>query len=693
MLNCDRGGVCRPSRPRSRASAHPGDRLPPLHREERPLHAPVPLPLLSLLLWLALSALPLRVQATPPPSSPAPARQESAPSQATPVQTLAEPIRIGVLATRGPALARAQWQPLLRWLAQRVPGHRFVLHPLGLDELAEAVAREHLDFVITNPGQSVSLARQYPLAWLATLKSPAGGDNLAIGAALVVPAQAPYRHWRDLEGQAVAAVSENAFGGYLAYRFEAGEQGVRLEHFFSTVQFTGFPLDRLVERLAAGEVAAAIVPVCQLERMEREGKVARGAYRVLDDQAPAGFDCQSSTRLYPNWSFAKTERASPALALAVTRALFDLPADSEAAIAADSAGWTVPTSELAIDRLLKALDRHPLQGPWWQAAWHWLRQHQQWGWGALALVLLLGGHHLLLQYLFNRSQRRLLAARHQLEQKGRQLAQARRLAELGELGANVAHEINQPLSAIANYSQGALLRLDRLAQDPAQASLRQALEQIGLQVQRITQTVNRLRARLQKRPPRFEPCDLPTLVAELRPLLEQMLAPLDVAFTLHWRGQPRPLPLDGTGMEQLLVNLVKNGAESAAQRVAKSAAKSAAKKARAAVHSPAHPPMQAPAQAPARVELLIAFEAQGLLLEIRDNGAGLRVPATELQQAFYSDKPDGMGLGLAICREVVESHRGQFSLENLSPHGCLARVTLPVPPPETLPSSTDMPRN
>lgn len=655
------------------------------------------MPLLSLLLWLALSALPLRVQAAPTPSSPALARQESAPSQATPVQALAEPIRIGVLATRGPALARAQWQPLLRWLALRVPGHRFVLHPLGLDELAEAVALEHLDFVITNPGQSVSLARQYPLAWLATLKSPAGGDNLAIGAALVVPAQAPYQHWRDLEGQAVAAVSENAFGGYLAYRFEAGEQGVRLERFFSTVQFTGFPLDRLIERLAAGEVAAAIVPVCQLERMEREGKVARGAFRVLDDQAPADFGCQSSTRLYPNWSFAKTERASPALALAVTRALFDLPADSEAAIAADSAGWTVPTSELAIDRLLKALDRHPLQGPWWQAAWHWLRQHQQWGWGALALVLLLGGHHLLLQYLFNRSQRRLLKARHQLEQKGRQLAQARRLAELGELGANVAHEINQPLSAIANYSQGALLRLDKLAQDPAQAaaqaSLRQALEQIGRQVQRITQTVNRLRARLQKRPPRFAPCDLPTLVAELHPLLEQMLAPLDVAFTLHWRGQPRPLPLDGTGMEQLLVNLIKNGAESAAKRAAQRAAKSAAKSARAAVHSPAHPTTQAPAQEPARVELLIAFESQSLLLEIRDNGVGLRVPATELQQAFYSDKPDGMGLGLTICREVVESHRGQFSLENLSPHGCLARVILPVPPPETLPSSTDMPRN
>ncbi len=603
--------------------------------------SPVRNSLPALLLWLWLA---------PALAGPVPPQTESALARS-------EPVRIGVLATRGPALARAQWQPLMAWLDERVPARRFALEPLELDALAEAVAQSRLDFVITNPGQSVSLARQYPLAWLATLKSPAGGDNLAIGAALVVRAQAPYLHWQDLEGQLVAAVSENAFGGYLAYRFEAGEQGIRLERFFSAVRFTGFPLDRLIEQLAAGDVAAAIVPVCQLERMVREGKVAASDFRVLDNQAPAGFGCQSSTRLYPNWAFAQTEQASPALALAVTRALFDLPAHSEAAMAADSAGWTVPTSQLAIDRLLKALDRHPLQGPWWQSAWHWLRQHQQWGWGALALVLLLGGHHLLLQRLFNRSQRRLLATRQQLEEKGRQLEQARRLAELGELGANVAHEINQPLTAIANYSQGALLRLARQGQDPSLEPLRQALEQIGLQVQRITQTVNRLRSRLQKRPRQAGPTDLVALVEGLQPLLGQMLAPLGVAFALRWQGQPRLLPLDGTGVEQLLMNLIKNGAESAARTDGPAAQRAE----------------------PGRVELLVSFEAELLVMEIRDNGPGLRMPEAWLQQAFHSDKDDGMGLGLAICRDVVECHRGQLALSNLSPHGCLARVTLPAP--------------
>ncbi|MGY3943973.1 sensor histidine kinase [Aeromonas tecta] len=586
-----------------------------------------------------------------------PALAASEPSQPVPVSAQAEPVRVGVLATRGLPLARQQWQPLMGWLEQRVPGQHFALVPLELDGLAEAVADERIDFVITNPGQLVSLSRQYPLAWLATLRSPDGGDNLAIGAALVVRADAPFQGWRDLKGEAVAAVSQEAFGGYLAYRFEAYQQGVRIDDFFSAINFTGFPLDRLISQLQSKAVAAAIVPVCQLERMVQEGKIAYADFRVLDQQAVTSLGCQSSTRLYPNWSLASTERVSPALAMAVTRALFALPPDSEVARAADSAGWTVPTSPLAIDRLLKELDRHPLQSPWWQEAWHWLRQHQEWGWGALLLLALLGGHHLLLQHLFNRSQRRLLKARHRLDEQARQLEQARRLAELGELGANMAHEINQPLTAIAGYSQGALRRIakrEQAAQDPA---LTLALEQIGQQVERISQTIGRLRSRWQKRPRSPEPTDLVALMARLTPLLEQMLAPLGVELILRWQGQPRHLLLDGTGVEQLLVNLVKNGAESAAQAGAQST------------------------DAP-RVELRIAFEPDRLRLEVQDNGPGLTASQAQLRQAFYSSKADGMGLGLAICRDVVEFHRGHFSLRDAQPRGCLARVELPVTPPE-----------
>lgn len=615
--------------------------------------------LLRLLAWLVLAA-----------------QWMAAPAQAgEPAPQAAEPVRIGVLATRGEEHSRRQWQPLLDWLAHSMPGWRFELAPLALTPLAEAIADERLDFVITNPGQLVSLSRQYPLAWLATLKSPHGGDNLVIGAALVVRSDAPYHHWRDLQGEKVAAVSKEAFGGYLAYRFEAHQQGVRIDEFFSGISFTGFPLDSLITQLQREAVAAAIVPVCQLERMVREGRIDGQDFRVLDNKAPADFGCQSSTRLYPNWSMASTARAAPELALAVTRALFALPAQSEAARAADSAGWTVPASPLAIDRLLRDLDRHPLQTPWWQGAWHWLRQHQQWGWGALLMVLLLGGHHLLLQHLFNRSQRRLNRARQRLDEQGRQLddkvrqlEQARRLAQLGELGATMAHEINQPLTAIASYSQGALLRLARQEQEHALTlPLTQALEQIGQQTQRISQTIGRLRSRWQKQPHQPAPTDLQALVEQLRPLLEQLLTPLGVALSLSWQGEPRLLLLDATGMEQLLVNLVKNGAESAAQ---------------------ARPELTG--EAPG-VALLVAFEREQLRLEVRDNGPGLATPEEQWQQPFYSSKADGMGLGLAICRDVVECHRGRLTLSNLNPRGCLAQVLLPAP--MTVPPAPPRARN
>ncbi|MGL5038661.1 MAG: sensor histidine kinase [Aeromonas sp.] len=563
-------------------------------------------------------------------------------------------VDIGVLATHGIPAANHEWQPLMRWLTEQLPHHRFILHPLDLDQLADAVATHTLDFVITNPGQSVTLSRQYPLAWLATLKTLDQQSERAIGAALVVKADSPFLHWQDLENQPIAAVSENAFGGYLAYRFEARQQGIRLNHFFSAVSFTGFPLDRLIERVASGSVSAAIVPVCQLERMVREGKIADQAFRVLDNQAPAGFDCQSSTRLYPNWSFAKTERASPQLALAVTRALFALPEDHLAAIAAQSTGWTVPTSELSIDRLLRALDRHPLQQPLWQAGWRWLQLHQQWGWGALLLIMLLAGYHLLLQYLFHRSQQRLLTTRAQLTARLQQLERARHLAQLGELGANIAHEINQPLAAIANFSQGALLRLAK-SQPQGSTDLVWALQQIGQQVDRIALTIARVRAQVRKQPRSAVKTDLMALVVDLTPLLEQILAPLDVALTVNWHGQPRPLLLDGTGMEQLLVNLVKNGAESAASQYQQTGGTSA------------------------YVTIDLTFEPDHLLLDIADNGTGLPAPQVQLFENFYSSKPDGMGLGLAICRDLVEFHQGEFSLTDRQPHGCLARVRLPLP--------------
>ncbi len=102
-------------------------------------------------------------------------------------------VDVGVLAIRGYKATINRWQPLMGWLETQIPNSYFRLHPLTLDELAKGVETQGLDFVITNPGQSVLLARQYSLTWLATLRSPLNnGAAMQVGSALVVRADSPY---------------------------------------------------------------------------------------------------------------------------------------------------------------------------------------------------------------------------------------------------------------------------------------------------------------------------------------------------------------------------------------------------------------------------------------------------------------------------------------------------------------------
>ncbi|MGL6124139.1 MAG: PhnD/SsuA/transferrin family substrate-binding protein, partial [Shewanella sp.] len=110
-------------------------------------------------------------------------------------------IDVGVLAIRGYKAAINRWQPQMAWLEKQIPNTYFRLHPLSLDKLTAGVADQNLDFVITNPGQSVLLARQYSLTWLATLRSSLTNDAaMQVGSALVVRADSPYQTLMDLKG-------------------------------------------------------------------------------------------------------------------------------------------------------------------------------------------------------------------------------------------------------------------------------------------------------------------------------------------------------------------------------------------------------------------------------------------------------------------------------------------------------------
>lgn len=581
-------------------------------------------------------------------------------------------VDVGVLAIRGYKATINRWQPLMGWLETQIPNSYFRLHPLTLDELARGVETQGLDFVITNPGQSVLLARQYSLTWLATLRSPLNnGAAMQVGSALVVRADSPYHTLSDLKGRRLGIVSKNAFGGYLTLVYEAQLKGIDLPRFVGEIIPLGFPLDNLIYQLDDKKTSterhqpldAAVVPVCQLEQMQTEGLINIAHYRVLDNQAPAGFNCQVSTHLYPNWSMAKTNRASQSLAKSVTQALLALPEDHLAAKSADSAGWTTAVSQLAIDQLLKDLDMHPLQAPWWQRAWQWIKLHQQWAWLVLGILVLLNVYHFWLEYRFSRRGRELINTQRQLNENRALLEHAQRIAIAGELGASLSHELNQPLAAIGHYCHGAEVRLQR---GTSPEELQSVLALIQQEVTRADNIISRLRNLLKKRPVSKQPLYLHELVNDTVPLLAYEFEQHQINLAVNVNGEPYLQSLDEVGMQQLLLNLLKNAFDACVQRLELEPSGTE----QIITQKPYTP----------TIDIDLRYQERILLLTVTDNGTGLTEAASLLMQAFYSTKSEGLGLGLVICRDIAESHGGTFSLESAMGGGCQAQVAIPRKP-------------
>jgi len=219
---------------------------------------------------------------------------------------------------------------------------------------------------------------------------------------------------------------------------------------------------------------------------------------------------------------------------------------------------------------------------------------------------------------------------------------ASRMITMGEMASSVAHELNQPLTAINNYCNGMVSRIQE--QQITQEELLGALEKTAKQAQRAGKIIQRIRSFVKRSEPNRTQSDVVTMVTEALELAELELRRFNVRLVSHIASDLPTLLVDRILIEQVLVNLLRNAAESidAAQR-----------------------------PAPERnVELLVGpsnFEGrQGVEFAVQDSGKGIAPEVmARLYEAFYSTKADGMGIGLSLCRSIVESHRGRMTAQNL----------------------------
>ncbi len=266
-----------------------------------------------------------------------------------------------------------------------------------------------------------------------------------------------------------------------------------------------------------------------------------------------------------------------------------------------------------------------------------------------------------------------ITERRRMEERERRqseaLAAQARLTTLGEVASALAHQLNQPLTAVAGYNAGVLRSLERAGY--ADAVVLQALRRLGEQANEAGRIVQRIRAFLTRRAPQREACDFEALARRATALLQRDLARQGVP--LEWVVAP-DLPAvqaDPVLIEQVVINLLRNACDEMA------AAATANPRIRIALR-PAAGLTQGPDAAP----------PPGFVrLDLDDAGPGLRGRSIkQLCAPFYSTKADGMGMGLAICRSVVEAHVGAFDASDGALGGACFSFTLPVaepPPPNT----------
>ncbi len=285
-------------------------------------------------------------------------------SLSTPAYAEENVIKIGVLAYRGEEEALTMWTPTADYLSEQVPGYTFVIVPLDNDNIAPAVERAEVDFVTTNPGSYVGLEYKYGVSRIATLKNlRQGNDYEVFGAVIFTTAdRGDINDLKDLKGKSFMAVHEDAFGGWWMAWKEFKDNGIDPHREFSTLKFSGFPHDLIVYAVKDGEVDAGTVRTDTLERMAEDGLIEIDEFKILNQQHVEGFPFMLSTRLYPEWTFAKLRHAPDELSEKVAVALLTMPADSRAAKAAKCAGWTIPLDYNPVHECLKELRVEPYEG-------------------------------------------------------------------------------------------------------------------------------------------------------------------------------------------------------------------------------------------------------------------------------------------------------------------------------------------
>jgi two-component system sensor histidine kinase TtrS len=565
-------------------------------------------------------------------------------------------VKIGVLAYRGNDATVRQWGPTVDYIRTRVREYDFRLVPLDLHRLPDALAHDELGFVLTNPGNYVELEASNGITRIATLRNVRHGRVSRVfgGVVFCRADRSDIHELRDLRGMRFAAVDKGAFGGFqMAWR-ELKQAGVDPFRDFRELRFTGFPQDRIVLDVRDGRADAGTVRTDVLEGMASQGIIRLADFRVLNERHDATFPFRHSTRLYPEWAFAKARKTPEVLASAVTVALLQMAQDDPAARAGEYAGWTVPLDYEPVHEMFRELGIGPFAIARRIALLEVLRRY--WYWLALmtgGILLSVAVNILIKRQVItrtaelsqaNRALQQEIVERKRAEEDSRALLQENRSlirkslavqeSERRHLARELHDELGQCITAI--QADVAIIRERSVTCDNRVVTSARAIQDVSA---RIYEVVHSMMHRL--RPPMLD--DL-GLVETLR------------GEVAAWQGrQPETecVLTIGSGLDQLGEQLNMTLYRIVQECLTNVAKHAGACRAAVELHRVAAPPAE---NAPGMVRLVV-----------RDDGRG-----------FEPAQRCGSGLGLIGMRERVEGLDGTCRVVSAPGAGTTVTVELPL---------------
>ena len=241
-----------------------------------------------------------------------------------------------------------------------------------------------------------------------------------------------------------------------------------------------------------------------------------------------------------------------------------------------------------------------------------------------------------------------------------ELAHANRVATMGQLSGSIAHEINQPIAAVIANASAGLRWLG--AQQPDLEEVRQALGRVVRDGTRAGEVIGGIRALVKKVPPRREILDINQSIREVIALTQTETQRNAVRLQSRLADDLPLVSADRVQLQQVMINLIINAIEA----------------------------MAGAGDGPRELTIVSGIDdADDVVVEVQDTGRGLDPEKLDrLFQSFYTTKPDGIGMGLAISRSIAEAHGGCLSAAPNNPRGAVFRFTLPVE--ETLPGNPEL---